>query len=247
MAKKFLCNERINRKTGETDYYFPLEVENDMIKEYASFHGLEIGWAKLGFRVFEAVFVPCKDTSRDANGNEIFLDTPSEIQRSRYLEYIKDEMRRQDSIKQDGRCNIPDGRGGIKRCPVRVPNPNYIPGGNEKKTVPVLCDGCKYEQYRQAHTVISLSALDYENEEGELVSYEVPSPSYSFEGEKYEDLCDEFLDFISKHNPKLLDFARLLILEYTCSEAARLLNTPISTARGWREKLKRLYEEFRKD
>lgn len=63
--------------------------------------------------------VPCKNTAT-INGVEVYIDTPSDVQRQRYLDLIKDELAAQDAVKQDGRCQIPDGRGGLKRCPCRV-------------------------------------------------------------------------------------------------------------------------------
>ena len=149
--------------TGEENYYYPLEITDPSIRVLGRERGLEIGKTRLGNRTFEAVMVPCKDTAT-IHGVEVFVDTPSDVQRKRYLEYIKDELAEQDARKQDGRCQIPDGRGGVKRCPCRMPNPDYSPGGNQPKTLPVRCEGCKYEQFKQAHTTIVVSALDHEND-----------------------------------------------------------------------------------
>ena len=105
--------------TGELDYYYPMEVSDPTIRALARERGLEIAKTRLGNRAFEAVMIPCKDTAM-INGVEVFIDTPSEVQRQRYLEYIRDELAEQDAKRQDGRCNIPDAYGGLKLCPCRV-------------------------------------------------------------------------------------------------------------------------------
>ena len=133
-----------------------MEITDPSIKALARERNLEITRTRLGNRTIDAVMVPCKDTAT-INGVEVFVDTPSEVQRQRYLEYIKDELAEQDAKRQDGRCQIPDGRGGVKRCPCRVPNPEYVPGGNQPKTLPVKCQGCKYEEFRQALSLIHIS------------------------------------------------------------------------------------------
>ena len=75
-------NVRINPITGERDYYFPMKITSNEILETAKTNHLGIGIAMLDFRKFPAVFVPCKKTSHDATGQEIYLDTPSHLQRA---------------------------------------------------------------------------------------------------------------------------------------------------------------------
>lgn len=237
-------NVRINPVTGELDYYFPLEVKDDSVLVYAQEYGYNVGWARLGFRKFLAVFVPCKEQVIDSHGRTTFLDTPSEVQRQRYLDLIKDEMNEQEAAKQDGRCNIPDGHGGIKRCPCRIPNPDYVTGGEKPKTIAVKCEGCVYEQFHQAHTTITLSCLDHEDEGGEMESYEVPAPRSNFAADRYEEIREQFLDFVRERNAKLLPLAELLTDELTKSEASRELGLATSTVGSRTDKLKELLDEF---
>lgn len=239
-----LKNVRTNPRTGELDYYFPMEVKAPADKEYARLNGLEVGWARLGFRKFLAVFVPCKDQVTDSRGKTTYLDTPSDVQHRRYLAYIKDEMNKQEDTKQDGRCQIPDGHGGLKRCPCRIPNPDYDSGGDKPKTLPVKCEGCVYEEYRQAHTTITLSCLGRESEDGEIESFEVPAPRSSFAGDRYETLRGQFLGFVKGRNPKLLPLAELLTLELTKSESSEELELATSTVGDRTNKLKKLLTEF---
>ena len=247
MSKRFLKNVRINPVTGDFNYYFPMEVKGPADKEFARLNGLEIGHVRLGFRCFEAILIPCKNTTIDAEGNTVYLDTPGEVQRRRFLELIRDEMKWQDEVKQDGRCPIPDGNGGVKRCPCRVPNPDFVSGrdeGKKPKTLPVKCEGCVYEQFRQAHTTVTFTCLDHENEDGEMESYEAPAPANYYEGERYERMREAFLEYVKEHNDKLTDLAELLTLEYNRSEAARALDMPASTAASRRELLKELCRQF---
>lgn len=237
-------NVRINPENGEREFFFPLEVTDDSVLVYAKENGLEVGWARLGFREFRAVFVPCKDHITDSHGRTTYLDTPSEIQHRRYLDLIKDEMNAQEDIKQDGRCPVPDGHGGIKRCPCRIPNPKYVPGGSEPKTLPVRCEGCVFEPFKQAHTVIELSALDHENENGEMESFEVPAPRSNFAADRYLELRKQFVAFVKQRNPKLAPLTELLVDEFTKSEAGRELGLPSSTVTSRTDKLKELAKEF---
>ena len=229
--------------TGEENFFYPLEITDPSIRALARERGLEIGKTRLGNRTFEAVMVPCKDTAT-IHGVEVFVDTPSDVQRKRYLEYIKDELAEQDARKQDGRCQIPDGRGGVKRCPCRVPNPDYVPGGDQPKTLPVKCEGCRYEEFRQAHTTIVVSALDHENENGEFESYEIPAVKDLTAADRYLELREQFVTFVNDRNPKLTPLAYLLTLEFTKSEAGRELGNASSTVTSRVEKLKALLDEF---
>ncbi len=234
---------RTNPITGEDDYVFPLEITDQSIRVFARERGLEVCRTRLGNRIITAAMVPCKDIAV-IHGQEVFVDTPSEVQRQRYLDLIKDELAAQDAARQDGRCQILNGRGGVKRCPCRMPNPDYIPGGSEPKTLPVRCEGCVYEQYRQAHTTITLSCLDHEDEDGEIESYEVPAPRSNFAADRYEEIREQFLDFVKARNAKLLPLAEMLTLEFTKSEAARELGDAWGTVTSRTGKLKELVTDF---
>ena len=242
-AEKFR-NIRTNPTTGEKDYYYPLEVTDDSILVYAREHNLEVGPARLGYRKFRAVFVPCKEQAIDSHGHVTFLDTPSDVQRRRYLDLIKDEMDAQERAKEDGRCCISDGRGGIKRCPLRVPNPEFTPENGQPKTVAVRCEGCVYEAFKQEHSYIHISALEQENDAGEPEPYEVPAPKAYYASDHYEELAAEFVAFVRARKPKLAPLAQLLTEEYSKSEAGRELGDAWGTVTSRTDKLKALLLEF---
>ena len=75
-----------------------MEVKGPADKEFARLNGLEIGHVRLGFRCFEAILIPCKNTVLDENGKTVYVDTPIEVQHRRFRDLIKDEMREQDSV-----------------------------------------------------------------------------------------------------------------------------------------------------
>lgn len=245
MSNKVLKNVRINPITGEPDYYYPMEVMDSADKEYAKLNGLEVGRAMLGFRTFEAIMIPCKTKGYDAKGHEVYLDTPSEEQNRIFKAYAQDELDRQEQMKQDGRCQLPAANGkGVKRCPLRVPNPAYIPGGNQPKTIAKKCDGCPFERFKQAHTTIELSCLDHEGDDGEMESYEIPAPRSNYAGDAYLKLREEFLAFVRERKPKLAALAELKVDELNLTDAAKELGKAISTVNSQTKKLEELLIEF---
>ena len=229
--------------TGQDDYYFPLEIIDDSIKALAVERGFEICWTRLGCRRILAAMIPCKDVAT-IHGMEVFVDTPSEVQHRRYLDLISDELAEQDRMKRDGRCQIPNGRGGVKRCPCRIPNPDYSPGGSQPKTLAVSCQGCPNEEYRLAHTVIPLSCLDGENEDGEMESFDPPATKNIDEAERFLKQRESFIAFVRELEPKLVPLAELRTLGYSMAEASFILGVPPSTVNSRNDKLKNLLTTF---
>ena len=229
--------------TGQDNYYYPMEITDPSDRVLARERGLEICRTRLGGRVFEAVMVPCKDVAT-IHGMEVFVDTPSEVQHRRYLDLISDELAEQDRMKRDGRCQIPDGRGGLRRCPLRVPNPDYVPGGDERKTLAVSCSGCPYEDYRQAHTVIPLSCLDGVDEDGETEPFDPPATKNIDEAERFLKQRTAYIAFVRNLDQKLVPLAELRTLGYSKAEASCILGVPPSTINDWNDKLKNLLKSF---
>lgn len=241
---RLLRHARFNPETQQTDFYFPMEIEDPIDKEYAKLMGFEIGWTMLGFRVFEAIMVPCMNKTHDAAGREIYLPTPAEEQHRIYKSLIKDEMDRQEEMKEDGRCPLPSKYGGTRRCPLRIKNPNYVPGGTEPKTIANKCEGCPFEQYRQEHSFVQFSTLEVENDAGEPEPFEVPAPATYYAADQYEQLAQEFVAFVTARKPKLAPLVEKLMEEYTKSDAARELGDAWGTITSRTDKLKLLMEEF---
>jgi len=234
---------RINPETGKRDYYFPMEINYPELRKWAQEQGFDIARTRLGFRTFDAVMVPCKDFII-VDGKEVYIPTPEEKQHKRYLDLIADEMNAQEKMKEDGRCSIPDGHGSVKRCPLRIPNPNYTPDNGEPKTLPVKCEGCPYEDFRQAHTTIEMSCLDHEDDNGETEPYEPATPENYYSGEQYIRLVEQFIEFVATRDPQLAELAKLKTAGYSRLESAEILGLARSTAGDHVQKLKKLATEF---
>lgn len=238
----------INELTGEKQWYFPMELEfGDYEKdtdEYESkqeyYQNLknqtvklnngqvlpcEIGMTKLGFREFEALHIP-------VNSHE------------EYLDLIKDEMKKQDEMKLDGRCTIPATIGGIKLCPRKIPNPNYVEGGKESKTIMNSCVGCIYESKKHEHTVTTFSALGSVDEDGDFAEYEPSNPHGYNSADSYDKLRAAFVEYVKANKPKLTELAELLSAEYLQIEAANALGKSRKTINSQVDILKKLVLEF---
>ena len=243
MANQTYKHHRINPVTGEEEWFFPMEITDPSIREAARAAGLEIGKTRLGYRVFEAVMVPCR-RMESQNGKDVYADTSAEEQHKLYLELIKEELNSQAQAKTDGRCEIPDGKGGMKRCPLRVSNPNYVEGSDLPKTIAVKCEGCQWEELKKAHTVIQISALDQEGDDGDEIPYEPAAPSEGFAADRYIELANRFVEFVEQRDPRLVPLARQRVMEFSITEAARRLKDAKSTSISWNNKLKEMVVEF---
>lgn len=239
----------VDTVTGERQYYFPMEIEVDLkayeqgTDEYESAvlyknnlkkatikdkNGneivCEVGHTKLGYREFEAVFIP--------------------VTHEEFKELIKDEMDKQDAAKMDGRCTIPAEIGGVKMCPLRIPNPDYVEGGDMPKTIANSCKGCIYEKKKHSHTEVNFSTLHTTDDDGEEGDFETGNPHNYYAGDEYEVLMEQWCAFVRTKAPELEDLAMLLSMEYIRSEAARELGKSSSTVQAQRDRLKPLLLEF---
>ena len=247
--KRYLHHE-VNPVTGQDQWYFPLEITINP-KNYSNnpdaleaaqeyLKGLkrqtvvdmngnavvcEVADTKLGFREFKAIFVP----------------VPSH---EMYLDLIKDEMKKQFDMKMDGRCPIPAEIGGVKTCPLRIDNPDYVEGGDMPKTIANSCDKCIYRAKKHDHTKVNFSSLSATGDDGETIDYDAPAPANYYAGEQYERITTAFLSFLETKAPDLVHLAEKLCDEYLRSEAARELAIPSSTAQGQRDRLKPFLLEF---
>lgn len=100
-SREIFPHIRTNPDTGETDYYFPLEITDPSTRALARAQGLEICRTRLGSRILEAVMVPCKETAV-VHGLEVYIDTPSEVQRRRYLALMQLELDTREDAGRDG-------------------------------------------------------------------------------------------------------------------------------------------------
>lgn len=243
MANEANKHVRINPITGEKDYYFPLEYHPSLL-QCAKANHLDIVSCRLGDRSYKAIMIPCKRIGTDERGNEVFLDTPSEEQHERYRAYVSFELNEQDRIKQNRRCNIPDEKGGTKRCPARKPNPDYLPGNGQPKTLPVRCEGCIFERFKHAENTVVMSSLDSEDEDGTPVSFEGAAPFRCDQAWRYERLKEDFAAYVAERKPKLQALAKARTDGYTQTEHARATGASVKTVNSQMNILKQLAIEF---
>lgn len=247
--KRYLHHE-VDPVTGQDQWYFPLEItvnpkdysnDQDALESAQEYLNIfkqqtvvdmngnavvcEVANTKLGFRKFKAIFVP----------------VPSH---EMYLELIKDEMKKQYDMKMDGRCPIPAEIGGVKTCPLRIDNPDYVEGGDMPKTIANSCDKCIYCAKKHEHTNVNFSSLSAIGDDGESIDYDAPAPANYYAGKQYDRIKIAFLSFLEIKAPNLVPLAEELSDEYLCSEAARKLAIPSSTARGQRNRLKHFLLDF---
>ena len=225
-----LKNIRINEVTGEKEFYYPMEItfENkEFCRISSKQNGYEIGEALLGFRRYKAIFIP--------------------VTEEQYRAFIKDELDRQEEQKQDSRCTIGGKNGKIIRCPLRVPNSKYIEGGTEPKTLAVKCEKCPYFNKKTGSRALNFSELNVTTEDGEELLFEPSNPLDYFSADEYERLMQDFLDFISKNKPKLLELATLLTKGYTQTEVSNKLGKSTSTIHSQVANLKSMCFNFLND
>jgi DNA-directed RNA polymerase specialized sigma24 family protein len=109
----------------------------------------------------------------------------------------------------------------------------------------VSCSGCPYEDYRQAHTEIPLSALDSVDDSGEVEeSFEPPAEKDMLAADLFEAWREEFLNFVSLRAPMLVPQATLRTLGYRNAEISRKLGVPSSTVTSRGEKLEDMLMEY---
>lgn len=234
---------RTNPITGQIDYFYPLEITDPSIRASAKAYGLEVCRTQLGSHIFDAVMVPCKETAT-IHGVEIFVDTPSEVQQSRYFKLIKEGLNRQKYTKQISKCPIPNGCGCVKNHPYCIFNPSYVSGGDKFKFLTVHCEDCICEQFCQACRNIRPYCMNLEDEGGEMDTYEIEAPKSSYAADRYLELREKFIVFVRERNPTLVPLAEMLTAEYTKSEAAKKLGQATNMVESHTDKLKDLVTEF---
>lgn len=244
------CHVRQDPVNGKVNYYYPLEItesNKELVETYALEHGLEICWTHYGDRKIWAAMIPCQNTVMN-HGLESFVETTSAEQHQIYNKLTRPDLAEQDREKHDGRCQIPNGKGGTRRCPLREENPDYVPGSKGRstrfKTRVASCSGCPYEEAKYAHTFVPLSALEHVDEDGVVIPFEPASGPDISSGYCFEKWGKDFVEFVRKTNPKLAPEAELLMLEYKKSEISRELGLPSSTVTSRADKLKELFKEF---
>lgn len=249
MAKKLFEHIRVNEKTGTKAYYYPMPVkdtpENQAFINSIRALGYEVGWTRLGFEIIHAALVPCKNHFKDKSGRTVYVDTPEDEQRRIYNNYIREALAEQDRKKHDGRCCFFNEHGQRERCPLRIPNPDFnvnLPHDlkTNPKTIPNRCDICKYFPFKESHDVTPFSSLANEDDNGEDIPYEPPTPWDYNESDHYDELEDAVKAILHRYRPKLDGLVDLLASGLTQAEAAETLGKAPSTINSQQKLLHKL-------
>lgn len=189
------------------------DVVNDRqeVIKLAKIMGLKIDYVKWGYRIFKAVLVP---------GTE-----------EEFRAYIGEEDRRQKAQRVNGRCPVPDGRGGIMRCPERLQNPEYDEKTNPDvpKTISNDCATCVYNTFSKPdYTTTTFSKLEQTDEDGDVLPFEVEVGMMP-DSWKFEMAKKIILDMVKEKHPERYDDMALRLEEYTRSEVADALDMNKST------------------
>ena len=224
-----------NYSQEDGTYLFPMELsgrkceEDRMSREadikLAKHKGYRVDWVKFGCRIFEAVLIPVSEENFKA--------------------MVRDEDNRQKAARIEGRCPISNGKGGVIRCPERIPNPLYGEEG-QPKTLKNDCSTCIYYTYdRLSYATQSLSHSGRYNEDGEEEDLEIPC-RIAGGGDIYEMYCEKVLELVKEKFPENLEMMEMLLQEYTRKETAEKLgihrNTPQNRINSMKEDIMNLLE-----
>lgn len=168
-----------------------------------------------------------------------------------YHEYKRDEWQQEDQYKQENRCIICGTNGKSRRCPTRVPNPEYTGAPGQTKTLAVNCEQCPYGYNRLFKPVkgrIVFSTLDVSDSEDNTDAYEPETPDSYNDSDNYTKLLTGLIDYITAHHPKYAKYIELLSLlgnEIDVKEAAEMLDMPKSSIYSFLKNARSIYDEYR--
>ena len=217
MVKKFKVNngkylvpfalpgDEAGRMTAEEAKYANVFIDG-MKQQYSRCF---VDTVKLGRKTFKAVIV---------EGDKALFDFATAD--------LSAEMKRDD---YDKRCIVPDKKEGTKRCPLRLPNPNFDPNSkedekNNPKTIKNSCEGCSFDTFdRLNYSMQSLEGLAWQNDDGEEAPFEIGAPM-DYEANRYIKARDEILAFIAAKYPEKLDEFTLLLDGDNRKQVAEMLN-----------------------
>ncbi|MCD8301303.1 MAG: hypothetical protein LUC41_09105 [Clostridiales bacterium] len=223
-----LKNVRVNTKTGEIEYYFPMELTPETEKDFRELiehENYQVGMARLGCRTFKAVFIP--------------------VSEEEYHDLSREELHEQERARLDNRCIISDGHGRAITCPRQLPNPAYVEDGSEPKNLENRCTDChQFQSFNRAGRSILFCDLSGYDRFGDPVDYEPEAPTGYLEAWKYEMLCEEYIDYVKMIKPRYAELAKLLTQGYSQVEACERLNKSDSTINSQVKVLRDLLEEF---
>lgn len=232
---KIITSESIRDNSEQKKYFLLCETTEEGIKQFkASSSESKQGVTISKMRV-EGVMVPA---------------LKFEVDKQTYLDYKREEWKQEDRFKQENRCIITGKDGKSKRCPSRIPNPEYegLPG--QPKTLAVDCEQCPYgynHSFRPNKGIVFFSSLELEDNDGNTDPFEPVSPTSIPTDYAYFKLLSGLIEYVKEKYPKYSDYTDLLALlgqDFSIKEASDILQKPQKTLYGWIKKLRTIFDEY---
>lgn len=130
-----------------------------------------------------------------------------------YDEFMRNEDRVQKEEAYYKRYPISDGKGKIKQCPPRIPNPDYgkVPGAT--KTIKNRCDICPIARAgKDKRKFVSLDAVLY-NDAGEEIDRKEISTGMISHGDLADRIRDILLDMVVDKHSRYAEVVRKMLDE----------------------------------
>ena len=143
-----------------------------------------------------------------------------------YDEFTHKEDREQKKEAYYKRCPISDGRGKLKQCPKRIPNPDYGKVPDATQTIVNRCEVCPvYRAWENKSKFISLEKMIF-NDDGEEIDHVELSTGMISRGDLIGRIRDILLDVVvDKHSHYAEIVKKMLYENMNINKACEVLET----------------------
>ena len=226
-------NNVFSESTSDKKYYVLFETTDEGVRQYkAASDEDRIGTSLSHMRV-EGKKVPA---------------IKMEVDKSTYDSFKRDQWMEEYRYEQENRCIIGGANGKSRFCPCRIPNPDYVEGGDMPKTIANDCGKCPYyNSFKSVKGKVLFSTLTVTDDQGNEDAFDPASTSPINQAEEYNDLLYGYISFIKVQHPKYSKYTELVELlghDYTLKEAAEILDIPYRTLYGWIKTLRPVFDEY---
>lgn len=226
-------NKQVLATTSDKKYYVLFETDEEGIRQYKAASDEErIGTSLSKMRV-EGKKVPAIKV---------------EVDKATYDSFKRDQWMEEYRYDMEKRCIIGGADGKSRFCPCRIPNPDYIEGGDMPKTIVNDCSKCPYyNSFNSVKGKVLFSTLDITDENGNVDAFDPESTHPINQDQEYVDLLYGYIGFIKVQHPKYSKYTKLVELlgqEYTLKEAVAILDIPYRTLYGWTLTLRPVFDEY---
>lgn len=226
-------NTNISETTSDKKYYVIFETTDEGVRQYKAASEEDRIGTSLSYMRVEGKKVPA---------------IKMEVDKATYDSFKRDQWMEEYRYEQENRCIIGDANGKSRFCPCRIPNPDYVEGGDMPKTIANDCTLCPYyRSFKSMKGKVLFSNLTVTDEQGNEDAFDPASPHPINQAEEYVELLYGLIGFIKVHHPKYSKYTELVELlgqDYTLKEAAKILGKPYRTLYGWTLTLRPIFDEY---